>query len=432
MYSIMSTSYKYMMRLYKISVIIPVYNCEKYISDCLNSVLAQSCDSIEIICINDGSTDGSSLILEQYARKSSNISIINQENLGSGIARNNGLDVANGKYIAFLDGDDYYIDMTALESMVMFCEENDIAVCGSKRKILCNDKTTDMKLFNDVKISAVYCYNDVQIDYDYQSFIFRRDVIEDIRFPYYKRFQDPPFFVRVMHKAEKFAVIDKYLYCYRQENFSKKFDREKLGDLLCGLKDNLVFANENNLDKLFYKTLERIEYEYGDIIYHYMSTSDCNQLRLLMDINKLVQKYVHDNSYTLRPIHRFMEDIQVSKKNYAKDLIDRIKKNDRIVVYGAGRLAKNFVEFLKNNALLDKVDCFVVTQKESDSIDGISIYGIDECDFNGKRVLIATGVESQYIIEENLKSRGIENVELLDTVFLESCDKNDRKYGESN
>ena len=73
-------------------------------------------------------------------------------------------------------------------------------------------------------------------------------------------------------------------------------------------------------------------------------------------------------------------------------MIDRIKKNDRIVVYGAGRLAKNFVEFLKNNALLDKVDCFVVTQKESDSIDGISIYGIDECDFNGKRVLIATGV----------------------------------------
>ena len=92
----------------KISVIIPVYNNEKYLKECLDSVCHQTLTDIEIICINDGSSDGSLNILNEYS-KDDRIIVIDQTNQGPAIARNRGLDIAKGEYIGFLDSDDIYI-----------------------------------------------------------------------------------------------------------------------------------------------------------------------------------------------------------------------------------------------------------------------------------------------------------------------------------
>ena len=97
----------------KISVIIPVYNVEKYLSECLDSVISQTLKDIEIICVNDGSTDNSLQILKEYASKDTRIKIIDKENEGQGYARKVGLDVANGEYILFCDSDYYYSELTA-------------------------------------------------------------------------------------------------------------------------------------------------------------------------------------------------------------------------------------------------------------------------------------------------------------------------------
>ncbi len=91
----------------KVSVIIPVYNTEKYLKECLDSVINQTFNDIEIICINDGSTDGSLNILTEYATIDSRIIVITQENKGVSEARNNGMEKAGGEYIMFLDSDDY-------------------------------------------------------------------------------------------------------------------------------------------------------------------------------------------------------------------------------------------------------------------------------------------------------------------------------------
>lgn len=91
----------------KVSVIIPIYNVEEYLEECIDSILNQSLDNVEIICINDGSTDNSLSILNKYSERNSNIKIINQENTGAGTARNRALKFAKGEYIYFLDGDDY-------------------------------------------------------------------------------------------------------------------------------------------------------------------------------------------------------------------------------------------------------------------------------------------------------------------------------------
>ena len=91
-----------------VSVIIPVYNVEKYLRQCLDSVTAQTLSNIEIICVNDSSTDGSLSILEEYAEKDDRIRVVTQQNGGAGAARNRGLSMASGKYLSFLDSDDFF------------------------------------------------------------------------------------------------------------------------------------------------------------------------------------------------------------------------------------------------------------------------------------------------------------------------------------
>ena len=92
----------------KVSVIIPVYNVEPYLKQCMDSVVGQTLKDIEIICVDDGSTDGSLDILREYAAEDNRIQIIEQKNAGAGAARNNGMRHATGKYLSFLDSDDFF------------------------------------------------------------------------------------------------------------------------------------------------------------------------------------------------------------------------------------------------------------------------------------------------------------------------------------
>ena len=92
----------------KVSVIIPVYNVEPYLKQCMDSVVGQTLKEIEIICVDDGSTDGSLDILREYAAEDNRIQIIEQKNAGAGAARNNGMRHATGKYLSFLDSDDFF------------------------------------------------------------------------------------------------------------------------------------------------------------------------------------------------------------------------------------------------------------------------------------------------------------------------------------
>ena len=117
----------------KISIIIPVYNVEKYLRECLNSVVNQTMRDIEIICVNDGSTDGSLDILKEYAKKDDRIIVINQTNGFVESARNNGLKIAKGEYIQFVDSDDY-LELNACETAYKYAllYNADVVVFGYK------------------------------------------------------------------------------------------------------------------------------------------------------------------------------------------------------------------------------------------------------------------------------------------------------------
>lgn len=119
---------------YKVSVIVPMHNAQKHIGECLDSIIDQTLKEIEILCINDGSTDRTEAIVREYMQKDSRVSLINQENLYAGIARNNGIRHSKGEYLIFWDADDIF-EASALEDMYlkMEADQADICVCDAVR-----------------------------------------------------------------------------------------------------------------------------------------------------------------------------------------------------------------------------------------------------------------------------------------------------------
>lgn len=258
-----------MKTLKKISVIVPVYNVEKYLPECLDSIIKQTLKDIEIICINDGSPDNSLEILKRYSEKDSRIKIIDKKNEGVGKARNDGIRAATGEFIAFMDSDDYYPSDNVLEILYNAAKENGVKVAGGRKIRLMPDGSFERDSFSvtehgiEFGAQGLTDYFDFQYDYGYWQYIFEREMLVEnrIEFPPYRRFQDPPFFIRAMNKAEKFYAADINSYCYRQLPGELKYSADKTLDYILGLIDNLKYSRDNELAKLHYLTAIRLDKE---------------------------------------------------------------------------------------------------------------------------------------------------------------------------
>ena len=120
----------------KISIIIPIFNNEEYLEQCIESVQRQTVKELEIICVDDGSKDQSAELIRRLRQEDARIILHQQENRGAAAARNVGIQLAGGEYIAFLDADDYYRQEDALRQMIDCCEKNQVKACGSVMYLL--------------------------------------------------------------------------------------------------------------------------------------------------------------------------------------------------------------------------------------------------------------------------------------------------------
>jgi len=409
----------------KVSIIIPVYNCEMYLEQCLNSVLCQTMCEIEIICVDDGSTDQSSAIIRRLRTGDNRIILYQQENQGAGAARNLGIRKAQGKYIAFLDADDFYLDTDALERMYKTCEAKKVAACGSLRKHIRNGIVEAEPLFQEMR-APVACgviteYRNYQIAYDYQNFIFLKEhLLENrISFPDYRRFQDPPFLVRALYTAGRFIVEDTYLYCYRLSDTEQRFDRVKTCGLLQGLLDNLLFAKEHNLDVLFRNTALRINDEYADIICRNILPDSIDILKLLMQANQIICDYYGDESYVIQPLSTMMFCINQYPAREA--MIRVIEEQEEIVLYGAGTYGKLFLDFLKRNHLKTRLSAFVVSDvnKNESQIEGIPVIAFhDFLKGDGKMLFVTVRERFVCEVKEILAQSGYQNYKIVKEEFL--------------
>ena len=246
-----------------ISVIIPIYNVEEWLWQCVESVLKQTYDDLEIILVDDGSTDNSPAICDKYVKEDSRIKVIHKKNGGLSDARNAGIEVSSGEYIFFLDGDDW-LHKDALRILVAFAEAKhcDVVQCShwyaSKDALLfeyrhLSDSESPFVL-NRERAMRQLIYNKYLKNFAWGK-LYRTLIIKKHLFPFDKYFEDSYWQHLIIHDSKNVGIIPQPYYFYRQRNDSiSGVVSFKNLDMIRGMYERLVFINDH------YKELSPLAY----------------------------------------------------------------------------------------------------------------------------------------------------------------------------
>ena len=288
-----------------ISIIIPIYNVEKYLEKCLNSVINQTYSNLEIILIDDGSTDNSKFICDEYAKKDKRIIVIHQKNGGLSYARNVGLNNANGKYITFVDSDDfiskYYIEILYQNIIKYNCE---ISMCSqyivSDKNIIDDNKTiNNVKLFDSITALKLMLYQK-KINNSAWGKLYNKSVFENIMYPVGKIYEDISTTYKTFLKSKKVCLSSckYYYYVKRTGSISYKFNNKTL-DILDNvyfmqndLKNNVELkkaVNSRVLNAEFFILRQINEPEYSELKNKLINSIKKSRNGVLFDINSRIK-----------------------------------------------------------------------------------------------------------------------------------------------
>lgn len=379
----------------KVSVIIPIYNMERYLKECLDSVLAQTLKEIEIICIDDGSTDYSHEILLAYRERYANIFLVRQENQGAGPAKNRGMACAKGKYICFMDPDDYYAQDQALELLYKNAEENGVSVCGGDFITFYENGNTKRpkRWFSDNQIVSFKDYG----NYDYfTSYIIRRSFIMDnhILFPAYRRYEDPPFLLQVMAYAESFYAVNEPVYAYRVGHKEEHFTLETILDILNGIYDCFKIAEQNNLVKVYEEHLKYKMIDYLEIIYPYIGEGQKKVWDIIHKINDISLRWRGEILEMFRSQESLKEYIEETRTG-RDHMVEACLNAEEVVIYGAGEAGRFFLDNYGN--ICRHIAGFAVSKRIGDSfVGGYPVRMIQEYE---RTALVVIAVSRRYMDE---------------------------------
>lgn len=293
----------------KVSVIIPVYNAEKYLDKCLDSVINQSLKDIEIIIINDGSTDNSIKIINKYLNDK-RLVFFNRKNHGIGVTRNFGIKSAKGKYICFLDSDDYY-EHNMLEDMYNYIINNDldIAICNYYKVFDNKKEEVNIKCDN---ITSIKENNNLLFDINMGpcNKMYNYDLIKDIKFSENLKYEDTPFVAISLFRAKKVGKLDKFLYNYVIHNNSETT-----------VMDERVFDIFKILDLI----KEEVDYKcYKDLFVYKIMTYTIQQR--FQKNKKLRNKFIEEAfAYLKDNVPDYKKSYYFKKRNIFKKVIEKSK-----------------------------------------------------------------------------------------------------------
>lgn len=232
----------------KVTIIVPIYNVEKYLNRCMTSLLNQTLKDIEIIMVDDGSPDRCPQMCDEYAKRDSRVKVVHKKNAGLGYARNSGLDVATGEYVAFVDSDDF-VDTRMYETLYRVATEKkcEVVFCGFVKEFAqgafqsvseCSEYTEYSgsevnRLIPDFIASPPYEKSEYRHDMSVWHSIYRRDIIQehDLKFISERDYasEDIPFQIDFLSHCSKVGFIPDllYTYCYNNGSLTKKVSLEK-------------------------------------------------------------------------------------------------------------------------------------------------------------------------------------------------------------
>ena len=328
-----------------ISVIVPVYNTEKLLKKCVDSILVQTYKNFELFLVDDGSTDSCPTICDEYALADSRVKTIHKKNEGQGVARNMALDVASGAYISFIDSDDWVVQ-EMLEKLLNAAETHraDIAICGLA--VFNGLRLADNSYFKDIK---VYDNHSLMKDYISTPYIhtgpcnklFRRFLFDTIRFPNIRAREDAYIMHELLGQCKTGVHVGECLYIQfvRQGSTElSKFSLNKLVLLECA-KRLQQYILENYPDLYEYVALKyanEIVYVMGEIVNSFSykkHKNDYKQLkdRLIAEKNRIVQTQANVEPAKMKKINQACDSGTIF---YLESLTKGMKRIIKTVVIG--------------------------------------------------------------------------------------------------
>lgn len=285
----------------KISIIVPIYNVEKYLPKCIESILNQSFEDFELILINDGSKDNCSKICKEYAKKDSRIIIINKENTGVSDSRNKGIEIAKGEYIGFVDSDDY-INPYMYEELINSCINNnsDISIIG-----FTGIDKTGKELFTYIPNENSYKLSEILKAANPVNKLYKKKLFKDdgLRYKVNRFYEDLNLIPKLIIKADKISFVGKSTYYYLQREGSTTHSKDdKILDNLWAYVDIKDYLECKNLYKEYeYEFMEGVNYFklfYANILYTYpFSFIFKNRKFICENFNKITTLHIYDYIY---------------------------------------------------------------------------------------------------------------------------------------
>lgn len=398
----------------KVSIIVPIFNTEPYLKECLDSLVSQTLSDIEIICVDDGSRDGSFSIIKDYSRKYSNIKIKRHlQNKGQAEARNTGLEMATGKYVMFVDSDDYVKNKSVCECLIEMAEEykTDIIYYAYERLEL--DGTNSLKLNSSNKEvqSGINLFCTTTEEYRNRiepcCHFYRRDFLyeNNIRFLPKIFHEDDLFYYYTAMAAQRVIEINEVLYVYRQREGSTMHSPvneiyvKSYFTICCKIFEhwiNHLFSERENraIGTYMYRNIVRFQHAKKSVGYD----DGCWKL-----------------DYPEEFIYCILRDVYSSQMvSLSEEQLRRIEKAQKVVIYGTGSAAVDIVEELSRNQI--KIDLAVISKdaEKDEEFCGIRVCNIDSLDtvsmWLSAVFIIATTSKYHDEIENKLKSKGFYDI----------------------
>jgi len=421
----------------KVSIVLPSFNVRQYIKDCLESVIGQTLQEIEIICVDAGSTDGTLEIIKEYTKKDSRIKLIVSKEKSYGYQMNLGIDSASGEYIGIVETDDFILpDM--YESLYIVAKTNKLDFVKSDFYRFTGKNGHIDREYNKLYHDSSY-YNrvidilDEQITFDFimntWSGIYKRSFLDRYNIRHNETpgasFQDNGFWFQTFMHAKRAFFLDRAFYMNRRDNENSSVHNKEKVYCICdeyAFLLHILKENDTLLDnygktfayacfRAYRANLYRIDYMYKkEFVFRWSKDfKNFNELGMLEE-----KRFLYSDWEIL---NRIMNDPEgYYKESIVREEIffDEVKKNKNIIIYGAGMIGKKVFNMLMNCIPPVNVVCFAVTKKECNysSYQNVPIKEItDLIEYRDCGcIVIGTTVLYQKEIKDNLTDLGFKNI----------------------
>lgn len=279
-----------------VTVVIPVYKVEKYIDKCIESILNQTYSNLEIILVDDGSPDNCGKICDNYIEKDVRIKVVHKENGGLSDARNAGIDIANGKYITFVDSDDY-IDSEYVELLYKTIKKDKSDMAISSHKVIYENgtilkkATEEESILKPKEVLKRILYDD-GIDLSAWAKLYKIELFEEIRYPKGRLFEDAATTYKLVDKCKKISIISKstYNYIIRRNSITNVNFSEKKMDLIISTEEMCSYIKKKYPD-LEMAANRRLMYAYLSTLTQLIKSNKKNE-----KVEKKLYGYIKQNS----------------------------------------------------------------------------------------------------------------------------------------